>query len=245
MKLVTYEAGGATGAGVIAGGRILDATAALGSPITLRDVQAVLELDGSPLERLREAAAKPESWPSVALEAVRLRSPILRPPTVRDYMVFGEHASAQGSREPAEAWFRLPIFYFSNTLRIFGPDEEVPYPTASASLDYELELGCVIGREGSDVKEGDAMSHVAGFTIFNDWSCRDLQFDEMQVRLGPAKGKDSATSLGPWIVTADELAPYLRGGRLNVGCTIRVNGDTWLTKGHGATAETQSTPGAR
>ena len=92
-----------------------------------------------------------------------------------------------------EAWYRLPIFYFSNTLRIFGPDDEVPFPAATERLDYEMELGCVIGREGSDIAAADGMDYIAGFCIFNDWSARDLQFDEMAVGLGPAKGKDSAT----------------------------------------------------
>jgi 2-keto-4-pentenoate hydratase/2-oxohepta-3-ene-1,7-dioic acid hydratase in catechol pathway len=104
----------------------------------------------------------------------------------------------------------------------------VPYPSASARLDYELELGCVIGREGSDVAAADGLDYIAGFLIFNDWSARDLQFDEMSSRLGPAKGKDAATTLGPWLVTTDELAPYLRDGRLHLRCTLRVNGELWM-----------------
>jgi fumarylacetoacetate (FAA) hydrolase len=153
---------------------------------------------------------------------------VLQPPTVRDFFVFEGHANAGGTRELNEAWYRLPIFYFSNTLRIFGPEDQVPYPSASNRLDYELELGIVIGREGSNVREADAMDYIAGFTIFNDWSCRDLQRDESQVGLGPAKGKDSATTLGPWVVTTDEIAPYLRDGRLHSRCTLKVNGVQWM-----------------
>jgi 2-keto-4-pentenoate hydratase/2-oxohepta-3-ene-1,7-dioic acid hydratase in catechol pathway len=108
----------------------------------------------------------------------------------------------------------------------------VPIPSASDRLDYELELGCVIGREGSNVKAADALSYIAGFTIFNDWSARDLQRDEMQAILGPAKGKDSATSLGPWVVTTDEIAPFMKDGRLHVRCTLEVNGEQWM-EGHG------------
>ena len=122
-------------------------------------------------------------------------------------MVYEGHATQGGTRQVSDAWYRLPIFYFSSPLRIFGPDEAVPYPSASEQLDYELELGAVIGREGGNIAEAEAFSYIAGFTIFNDWSCRDLQRDEMEARLGPAKGKDSATSLGPWMVTTDELAP--------------------------------------
>ena len=100
-------------------------------------------------------------------------------------------------------------------------------------LDYELELGCVIGREGRDVAEADAMPYIAGFCIFNDWSCRDIQRDESAVGLGPAKGKDSASSLGPWLVTTDELAPLIRDGRLQVKCSVRVNGEVWLEDSDG------------
>ena len=101
-------------------------------------------------------------------------------------------------------------------------------------LDYELELAAVIGREGRDVAEADGLAYVAGFTILCDWSARDLQRDESQVGLGPAKGKDFCTSLGPLLVTTDELAPYLKDGRLAVRCTLRVNGETWMV-GDGGT----------
>ena len=99
-----------------------------------------------------------------------------------------------------------------------------------------MELGCVIGREGSDIAAADALDYIAGFCIFNDFSARDLQFDEMAVGLGPAKGKDSATTLGPWLVTTDEMAPYLREGKLHVKCTVRVNGEVWLDAGDGGAA---------
>jgi fumarylacetoacetate (FAA) hydrolase len=127
----------------------------------------------------------------------------------------------------------MPIFYFSNPLCIAGPDDEIPFPSASDMLDYELEIGCVIGKEGRNVSEADAMDYIAGFLIFNDWSCRDIQRDESAVGLGPAKGKDSASSLGPWLVTTDELAPLMRNGRLQVKCHARVNGDYWLKDGDG------------
>ncbi len=129
-----------------------------------------------------------------------------------------------------EAWYRLPVFYFSNSLRIFGPEDEAPFPSATDRLDYEMELGRVIGRDGSDIAAADALDCIAGFCIFNDFSARDLQFDEMAVGLGPAKGKDAATSLGPWLVTTDEMAPCLRDGKLHVKCAVRVNGDVWLDR---------------
>jgi fumarylacetoacetate (FAA) hydrolase len=169
----------------------------------------------------------------VPLSEVRLRAPILQPPTVRDFMTYEGHASAGGTRQLSDAWYRLPVFYFSNPLCIFGPEDAVPYPSASEQLDYELELAAVIGREGSNVAEADAFSYIAGFTIFNDWSCRDLQRDEMEARLGPAKGKDAASSLGPWLVTTDELAPFIRDGRLHVRCALKVNGVQWMENNAG------------
>lgn len=228
MKLCTYDAGNGPRAGVVVGDRVLDAATLLGEHGGVRDVQALLELANDPLTRLKPAVAAANAAQGVPLAGVRLRAPILQPPTVRDFMVYEGHATQGGTRQLSDAWYRLPIFYFSSPLRIFGPEDAVPYPSASDQLDYELELGAVIGREGSNVAEADAFSYIAGFTIFNDWSCRDLQRDEMEARLGPAKGKDSATSLGPWVVTTDELAPFIRDGRLYVRCTLKVNGVQWM-----------------
>jgi 2-keto-4-pentenoate hydratase/2-oxohepta-3-ene-1,7-dioic acid hydratase in catechol pathway len=92
-------------------------------------------------------------------------------------------------------------------------------------FDYELEVAAVIGRDGRDLTPEDARDHIVGYTIFNDWSARDLQFAEMQVGLGPAKGKDSAITLGPWLVTSDELEPYRRGDRLDLELEVLVNGE--------------------
>jgi fumarylacetoacetate (FAA) hydrolase len=101
---------------------------------------------------------------------------------------------ARGSEVPQE-WYELPVFYFSNPAAIYGPDDDVPYPEGTAALDYELEVAAVIGAEGK----------IGGFTVLNDWSARDLQRLEMKVGLGPAKGKDFATSLGPIVLTPDEF----------------------------------------
>lgn len=236
MKLLTYDTGNGPRCGVLQGDRVLDVSGLLATPQSLPDVRALLDLGDSALDRVRDALDRRTVAPSVPLEGLRLRSPILQPPTVRDFMIFEEHATAQGTRERQEAWYRMPIFYFSSPLRIFGPDETVPYPSASEMLDYELEIGCVIGRDGSNVSEEDALSYIAGFLIFNDWSCRDLQRDESTVGLGPAKGKDSASTLGPWLVTTDELAPYLREGRLHVKCSAKVNGDFWVQDSDGGLA---------
>ena len=99
--------------------------------------------------RVGDLLAGGAAAPAVALDAVRLRSPILQPPTVRDFIVYEEHASSQGTREPNEVWYRMPVFYFSNTLCIYGPDDTVPFPSTSDQYDYEMEIGAVIGKNGS------------------------------------------------------------------------------------------------
>jgi 2-keto-4-pentenoate hydratase/2-oxohepta-3-ene-1,7-dioic acid hydratase in catechol pathway len=229
MKLLTYDVGSGPRAGLLVDGDVVDVSTLLGSAVTLRDARAALESSPDALARL---ASSRLIGPRVPLSQVQLHAPILQPPTVRDHIAFEEHATGQWTRDSGgprmEVWSRLPIFYFSNPLRIFGPEEVVPYPSATSQLDYECELALIVSREGANVVEADANSYIAGFTIFNDWSCRDLQADESTFGLGPAKGKDSASSLGPWIVTLDEMAPYYRDGRLHVQCAVRVNGVTWM-----------------
>lgn len=96
-----------------------------------------------------------------------------------------------------EQWYAAPTFYFTNPHAVFGPQDDIPVPPGSAALDYELEVAAVIGREGSDLTPEQARDHIIGYTVFNDWSARDLQSAEMKVGLGPCKGKDTATTLGP------------------------------------------------
>jgi len=132
------------------------------------------------------------------LTEVDLRPPVLKPPSVRDFYAFEQHVKAaygRHGREVPEAWYRIPVFYFSNPNAMLGPDDEIPYPEPARELDYELEVAAVIGAEGK----------IGGFTVLNDWSARDLQREEMKVGLGPAKGKDFATSIGPVVVTPDEF----------------------------------------
>ena len=136
-----------------------------------------------------------------------------RPPSVRDFMAFEEHvrnARAGRGQEVPDAWYRIPVFYFSNPAAIYRDGDDVPKPADTAALDYELELACVIGADGRP----------DGFTVMNDFSARDLQRLEMQVGLGPAKGKDFATALGPVLVSPDELP-----ADLDMRATARVNGE--------------------
>ena len=162
------------------------------------------------------------------IEEVRLVAPLPRPNSLRDFYAFEQHvvtANRNRGRTVAPAWYDIPVFYFGNHNAIYGPNADIPMPRSHA-LDYELEIACVIGRAGRDILEEDAEEYIAGYTIMNDWSARDLQREEMTVGLGPAKGKDFATALGPWLITPDELEPAALGdGRYNLTMVARVNGE--------------------
>jgi fumarylacetoacetate (FAA) hydrolase len=149
------------------------------------------------------------------LSELHLLAPVPTPPSVRDFFAFEEHVAAgwrlRGAEIP-EAWYEAPVFYFSNPAGICGPGDEVARPTNCNMLDFELEIAAVMATD----------NEIAGFTLMNDWSARDLQVKEMTVGLGPAKGKDFATSLGPMLVTPEEL-PY-EDGRLHLEATVTVNG---------------------
>lgn len=158
---------------------------------------------------------------------VKLLAPLPRPNSLRDFYAFEQHVESayrQRNRSVPWVWYEQPVFYFGNHTAIYGPNADIPIPQSKA-LDYELEIACVIGRAGRDILEEDALEYIAGFTIMNDWSARDLQREEMSVGLGPSKGKDFATSLGPYLVTPDELEEYALGdGRYNLTMTASVNG---------------------
>ncbi|MFF4536220.1 fumarylacetoacetate hydrolase family protein [Streptomyces aureus] len=161
---------------------------------------------------------------------VRLLPP-LRPASVRDFVTFEEHVegvrrSVEGTGGVPEQWYTAPTFYFTNPHAIYGTGDDIPMPPGSHVLDFELEVAAVIGREGRDLTPDRAREHIVGYTVFNDWSARDLQSAEMKVGLGPCKGKDTATTLGPYLVTADELEPYRdEDGFLKLALTAEVNGE--------------------
>lgn len=168
---------------------------------------------------------------AVPLKDVILGPPLPRPNSFRDFYAFEAHVKTARARRGlpmVPQWYHFPVFYFSNAAAFIGPDEPVRPPQSTACLDYELEIACVIGKGGSDIPVDEADGHIAGFCILNDWSARDLQREEMKVGLGPAKGKDFATSLGPWLVTPDELADRLlsgaKGDRYDLPMSARVNG---------------------
>jgi fumarylacetoacetate (FAA) hydrolase len=160
--------------------------------------QEVVALEAGDLIDVLDAGFEVDELERFALDDVELCAPLEDPPSIRDFLTFEEHIrnarAARGEPVPPE-WYELMPFYFSNPAAIYGPDHDVPRPPNTSQLDYELEVAGVIGRDGA----------IAGFTIMNDWSARDIQRVEMRVGLGPAKGKDFATSLGPVLVTSDEF----------------------------------------
>ncbi len=198
MKLVTYSTTAkSVQPGVLAEDGVY--------PVPYASMLDLIQAGKAGLDQARRAT----EGKRISLERARLHAPIQRPPTLRDAYAFETHvktANANRGREVPEEWYKFPIFYFTNPNNIFGPDDEIPYPSYTAELDYELEIAAIIGKPGRDLKPEDAIKHIFGFTIFNDWSARDVQREEMKVSLGPAKGKDFASSFGPCIVTLDELA---------------------------------------
>ena len=172
----------------------------------------VIQLAAQTLQSFFTGGGSAREHAEYPLEDVLLRPPVLQPSAVRDFYAFEQHVKAaralRGQEVPPE-WYEQPVFYFSNPSAIFGPEDEVPYPDGTAELDYELEVAAIIGLDGQ----------IGGFTVMNDWSARDLQRLEMKVGLGPAKGKDFATSLGPVVVTPDEFDGS--GGTM----VARVNGE--------------------
>jgi 2-keto-4-pentenoate hydratase/2-oxohepta-3-ene-1,7-dioic acid hydratase in catechol pathway len=156
---------------------------------------------------------------------VTLLAPLPRPRSLRDFLAFEAHTRKGYERRQQpfpEDWYKLPVFYKGNASTIVAPDTVVRWPRFTAKFDYELELAAVIGKQGKDIPEGEAGGYIAGYCILNDFSARDIQQREMALRLGPSKGKDWATGLGPYLVTPDEL-PDVR----NLRMVARVNGDVW------------------
>jgi 2-keto-4-pentenoate hydratase/2-oxohepta-3-ene-1,7-dioic acid hydratase in catechol pathway len=153
---------------------------------------------------------------------VKLKAPVPRPNSLRDYLSFEGHASFSGKRQLDKGWYEIPVCYKGNPDTVIGPDEVIPWPAFTDLLDYELEYGIYISKEGKNIPRERAEQYIAGYTIFNDISARDIQLQEMVAGgLGPAKGKDTCSIMGPCLVTPDEVNPE------NLRMTARVNGELW------------------
>lgn len=240
MKLATFQGPEGARLGVVDTGRqlLLDlaeaaVTLSRGEPF-FGSMLALIEAGSAGLDAARNVAA---AWPSSAsmpLAGQRLLSPLPVPQQIRDCLVFEQHlvnAQAQWQKmtgRPAAGvpplWYERPTWYKGNRFSVVGHETDVVWPPYSKLMDFELELACVIGRKGRDLAEADALDHVFGFTIFNDFSARDVQVDERPLGMGPMKGKDFDTGnvFGPWIVTLDEI-----GDPQRLTMTVRVNGQVW------------------
>ena len=191
--------------------------------------QTLISLLGDDGDQLRRAAERARADPADVFEvsAVRLRAPVPVPPSVRDFYAFEQHVRTARQRrglEMEQDWYELPVFYFSNPRALVGHDEAVRVPPGCAELDYELEVAAVVGRGGADLLPETAEEHIAGYCVMNDWSARDIQRREMKLSMGPVKGKDFATSLGPVLVTPDEIEDARSARAFDLAMTARVNG---------------------
>lgn len=217
MRVARYLDGETFRAALIEGGSL--------KPLPVgTEVLAVLNAD--PAERARLAAATSEPIP---LDQVTLVAP-LDPPAMRDFVAFERHVQgvnstvAGGDHSVPDAWYEAPVFLFMNPHSLTGPYDDIPMPPFTHAMDFELEVAAIVGRRVRDVAPEDAEAEIVGYAVFNDWSARDIQQREMQVRLGPSKGKDFANTLGPWITTPDELEPYRAEDRFDLAMEVRVNG---------------------
>ena len=221
MRIVRFRTGSGIAVGYVDGDRVVPVAdgAGPGGLAAVLDLAAAANADPS----LRpDAAGEP-----VPLDSAQLLSPVEGVPSVRDFYAFEQHVRTARKRRGLEMhpdWYELPVFYFSNPAAIVGPGADVPVPPRSTELDFELEVAVVLGRGGRDVTLDGATDLVAGFVVMNDWSARDVQRREMQLSMGPVKGKDFATSLGPWLVTRAEFAPDGLRDVPSATMTARVNG---------------------
>jgi 2-keto-4-pentenoate hydratase/2-oxohepta-3-ene-1,7-dioic acid hydratase in catechol pathway len=197
--------------------------------LALEPGATLLGLLGDDGERLAAAADVARTNPAdvLRLDQATLLPPIPRPPSVRDFYAFEQHVKTARERRGLGMdpdWYELPVFYFSNPAAIVGPHDEVAVPPGSAELDFELEVAAVVGRGGSNLDPTSAEQHIAGYCVMNDWSARDLQRREMKLSMGPVKGKDFATTLGPVLTTPDELEPFRGDRAFELTMTASVNG---------------------
>jgi 2-keto-4-pentenoate hydratase/2-oxohepta-3-ene-1,7-dioic acid hydratase in catechol pathway len=216
MRLVRFQLGDAVRPGIPEGENVIDL-----SPVA-HSMDALIARGRSVVTSIRQQL---DDLPRQPLHDVQILAPV-QPASLRDFLAFEDHAKAGAARRGEDlnpAWYEMPVYYKGNHRSILGPDEPLVWPSWTDKLDFETEVACILGARGRDLTEKEAERAIFGYTIMNDWSARDVQRSEMAMRLGPAKSKDFATSLGPCIVTADEFSP-------EAGLTMRarVNGETWF-----------------
>jgi 2-keto-4-pentenoate hydratase/2-oxohepta-3-ene-1,7-dioic acid hydratase in catechol pathway len=223
MKLVTYDRGGARRLGAWVAGAVVDLPDAVGHPAFPTTLESLVARNGgTTLDAAREALSDEENVRACTVPRARLLVPLL-PSSLRGFQAFAgrsERAAASGGAQ-ADAVSDTPTYYKGNHRSVLGPDEDLVPPPFAKEVDYELSVACVIGRPGRDLEPAGALDVIFGYTLMNDWTARDVERAEMATGLGPAKSKDFATSLGPCVVTADEVDPS------SLPMLARVDGTVW------------------
>ncbi|MEH7454949.1 fumarylacetoacetate hydrolase family protein [Gottfriedia acidiceleris] len=221
MKFITFQYDGNERAGLLVEDQVIDLNKASNGRIPA-DLLTILENYDLYINEIAEISGE-----GIPLSSVQLRAPLPKPQSIRDFYAFEEHVkTARGRRglEMIPEWYDVPVFYFTNHRAVIGPEDHVSIPTNCKKMDFELEIACIIGKEGKDIPVEEADDYILGYTILNDWSARDIQAHEVKVGLGPSKGKDFATSLGPCIVTKDEIENFRTGKSYDLKMTAAVNG---------------------
>lgn len=218
MKFVRFsDAGNAVRVGVVAGDVIR----------TVAGQSDLLPLIQAGEEALLAAGREAEqSGRDVDPDTVQLLSPLATPPTFRDFYAFEQHVRAGRTWRGLDmdpTWYEIPVFYFSNPYAFRG-EGDVPMTSGATKFDFEMEVAAVVGRSGANLTVDEAADYIVGYCVLNDWSGRDIQQREMTLSMGPVKGKDTATGLGPYLVTKDELAPYAKANGFDRSMTVTVNG---------------------
>jgi 2-keto-4-pentenoate hydratase/2-oxohepta-3-ene-1,7-dioic acid hydratase in catechol pathway len=243
MKLVTFKnKEGQSRAGLLKNDAVVDMNAASNGALPA-DMLGFIDRHEEYFAIIKDLKLE-EALPTYSLSEVKLLAPLPNPRSFRDYIGFEQHmlnASAKFGHTIGQAWYEMPIFYFTNHHAIYGPEDEIKRPAKETKLDIELEMAVIIGKKGKDIKAEEADEYIFGYTIFNDWTARAIQKKEMEIPLGPHKGKDFANAIGPCIVTKDEMVKYrcsfsekfftaplkvpaMKGDRFNLKMESRING---------------------
>ena len=207
MKLVTFRTANGESIGALHSDGFIVDFAGLGSPFP-STMQQFIEAGDEALAQARQWTNRASAEARVSLDHARLLAPLPRPIRLRDSMLFLEHLEVALAKldTPMHPEFRRQTIYVnSDTAHVFGPGDDVPFPIDTDWIDYELEWACVIGKTGIAVSRENARDHIFGYTVFNDWSARDLQAVFLKTGAGPGTGKDFGNSIGPCIATVDEF----------------------------------------
>ncbi|MEH7388426.1 fumarylacetoacetate hydrolase family protein [Bacillus sp. JJ1521] len=241
---VAVDLAGAYRLNLLAKGLPNSAALRISSALLPNDMVAFIENDEAGMEAAQTALSRAiESGDEVGpegeqiilpLDEIKLLPPVTSPPMLRDFMAFETHLKniyPRLGREIPPEWYEMPAYYKGNPSSLSTHGDEIPMPSHATEMDFEFELGLIIGRGGKNIQRENAMDHVFGLTIYNDFSARQIQSKELAIGLGPAKAKDfsKGNALGPWIVTMDEIKDVY-----NLAMKAKVNDEVWCDENSGS-----------